>query len=258
MLDETAHSGDQSHDGGQSRSGDDQLSTMQALLLESADISVFLRDFTELLARQLSLSGADRWCAVTLLRDRKAATAVSSSPEAQALDGLQNSFHDGPCMTAIRENTVIRAGDLREDGRWPEYGAAAVAQGVRSVLGVPFDLDDDAQAGLNLYSATPHDFDPDMVASITLEVQQASNALRLAIRMAHDRESHSDLRAAMEHRTVIDLAAGIIMGQNRCSQDEAVALLKTASNHRNVKLRDLATELVASISPVPSRTAFET
>ena len=55
----------------------------------------------------------------------------------------------------------------------------------------------------------------------------------------------------MQHRTVIDLAVGIIMGQNRCgSQEEAVAILKTASNHRNMKLRDLAAELVAP-SPTP-------
>jgi hypothetical protein len=233
-------------------------STMQTLLLESEDITEFLRGFTEVLARQLSLRGPTRWCAVTLLRDRKAATAVSSSPRAQALDELQNRFSDGPCMSAIRENTVVRAGDLREDGRWPAYQAAAVDQGVRAVLGLAFDLDEDARAGLNVYSATPHDFDPETVASIALELEQASNALRLAIRMAHDRESHADLRAAMEHRTVIDLAVGIIMGQNRCSQEAAVALLKDASNHRNIKLRELATELVASVSSAPPSTAFET
>ncbi len=237
---------------------DDGLSTMQLLLLESEDISDFLRDFTRLLAGQLSLGGPDRWCAVTLLRDRRAATAVSSDAQSRALDDLQNRFSDGPCMTAIRENTVIRAGDLREDGRWPEYAAAAVDQGVRAVLGVPFDLDEDAQAGLNVYSATPHDFDATTVDSIVLEVEQASNALRLAIRMARDRESHRDLRAAMEHRTVIDLAVGIIMGQNRCSQDEAVALLKSASNHRNLKLRELAAELVASVGSGPVTSFFET
>lgn len=233
-------------------------STMQSLLLESEDISEFLRHFTELLERKLSLGGPDRWCAVTLLRNRRAATAVSSSAEAQALDELQNRFHDGPCMTAIRENTVIRAGDLRTESRWPAYRDAAVEQGVRAVLGLPFDLDADAQAGLNLYSATPHDFDAEMVAAIALEVEQASSALRLAVRMAHHRDSHLDLRAAMESRTVIDLAVGIIMGQNRCSQDAAVAILKSASNHRNIKLRELAAELVASVGTDSATTSFET
>ena len=62
----------------------------------------------------------------------------------------------------------------------------------------------------------------------------------------------------MESRTDIDLAVGILMGRNRCSQEEAVQILKTASNHRNVKLRDLATDLVASVSSAPPTTSFET
>ena len=234
------------------------LATMQALLLESDDIQEFLQDFTDLLARQLSLGGPDRWCAVSLLRDRKAATAASSSPQALALDELQNSFTDGPCMTAIRADTVIRAGDLRSDGRWPEYAAAAQEQGVRAVLGLPFRLDDEAKAGLNVYSATPHDFDPSTVESIVLHVDQASSALRLAVRQALHSDTARDLRAAMKSRTVIDLAVGILMGRNRCGQEEAVEILKRASNHRNVKLRDLAAELVASVSTAPSTTSFET
>ena len=234
------------------------LATMQTLLLESDDIQEFLQDFTDLLARQLSLCGPDRWCAVSLLRDRKAATAASSSPQALALDELQNSFTDGPCMSAIRADTVIRAGDLRSDGRWPEYAAAAQEQGVRAVLGLPFRLDDEAKAGLNVYSATPHDFDPSTVESIVLHVDQASSALRLAVRQALHSDTARDLRAAMKSRTVIDLAVGILMGRNRCGQEEAVEILKRASNHRNVKLRDLAAELVASVSTAPSTTSFET
>ena len=56
---------------------------------------------------------------------------------------------------------------------------------------------------------------------------------------------------------MIDLAVGILMGRNRCSQEEAVEILKTASNHRNVKLRDLAADLIASVSSAPPTTSFE-
>lgn len=84
-----------------------------------------------------------------------------------------------------------------------------------------------------------------------------ADALRLAVRLARRRDSEVDLRAALQSRTVIDLAVGVIMGQNRCSQDEAVTMLKTASNHRKVTLRELATQLVASVSSAPARTVFE-
>lgn len=226
-------------------------------LLSNEDITTFLHEFTAMLAERLSDGDRAAWCAVSLLREKKAATVTSSSPQAEALDEVQNSFSDGPCMTAIRERTVVRVGDVRDDPRWADYHSAAAAQGVRSVLGVPFELQGEARAGLNVYSATPHDFSPDMVEWIHHEVHLASSALRLAARLARHRDAEQDLQAAMASRTVIDLAAGIIMGQNRCSQDEAVAILKAASNHRNQKVRDVAAELVASLNLDSPSTHFE-
>ena len=226
-------------------------------LLSSEDITAFLHEFTAVLAERLSDGERAAWCAVSLLRERKAATVTSSSLQAEALDEVQNSFSDGPCMTAIREHTVVRVGDVRDDPRWADYHAAAAAQGVRSVLGVPFDLHGEARAGLNVYSATPHDFSPDMIEWIHDEVHLASSALRLAVRLASHRDAQQDLHAALASRTVIDLAVGIIMGQNRCTRDEAVAILKAASNHRNQKVRDIAAELVASLSPDSPGTHFE-
>ena len=47
------------------------------------------------------------------------------------------------------------------------------------------------------------------------------------------------------------------MGQNRCTQERAVEILRAASSHRNVKLRELAAELVATVSRGPATTHFE-
>ena len=232
-------------------------SSTYELLLNSEDIATFLHDFTAVLAERLSDKELPAWCAVSLLREKKAGTVASSSAQAEALDELQNGFPDGPCLTAVREHTVVRVGDVRDDPRWADFHAAAAKQGVRSVLGVPFELHGDANAGMNLYSATPHDFGPDLIESIRDEVLHASSALRLAVQLARHREAEQDLHAAMASRTVIDLAVGIVMGQSRCSRDEAITILKAASNHRNLKLRDLAADLVASVDSQSPGTHFE-
>ena len=52
----------------------------------------------------------------------------------------------------------------------------------------------------------------------------------------------------MKSCTTIDLAAGVIMAQNRCSQATAMAILKNASSARNIKLRDVAATVIASVS----------
>ena len=72
----------------------------------------------------------------------------------------------------------------------------------------------------------------------------AGQSLRVAIRLAAADRLAEDLKAAMEHRTAIDLATGMIMTQSQCTQDEAVEMLKQASSNRNIKLRDLAESII--------------
>jgi AmiR/NasT family two-component response regulator len=47
------------------------------------------------------------------------------------------------------------------------------------------------------------------------------------------------------------------MGQNRCSQDEAMAILSKVSSNRNQKLRDVAAEVLMKVSGSEVRTHFE-
>ncbi|MEF3120641.1 GAF and ANTAR domain-containing protein [Kocuria flava] len=229
---------------------------LQDLLLESEDIAGFLEEFTRTMAAAFS-GGGQSHCAVTLIRHRRGTTVASSSPEAALLDEVQYGFEEGPCLTAVRERRTVHVPDLRTDGRWPAYAEAAGKVGVRAVLGVPFELEDEAQAGFNVYAERPGAFDDDTVRTVQREVLLASKGLRLAVRLARHREEREDLRAAMRSRTPIDLAVGIVMGQNRCSQERAVEILKAASSHRNVKLSDLAADLVATVGRGPAATHFE-
>jgi AmiR/NasT family two-component response regulator len=64
-------------------------------------------------------------------------------------------------------------------------------------------------------------------------------------------EFADQMRTAMRSRSVIDQALGVIMGQRRCTADEAFGILRTASQHRNVKLRDLCTELITNLTGRP-------
>ena len=50
---------------------------------------------------------------------------------------------------------------------------------------------------------------------------------------------------------MIDQAIGVIMAQERCTQGRAFDLLRSASQSRNVKLRDIAAAIVTSVSGEP-------
>lgn len=78
------------------------------------------------------------------------------------------------------------------------------------------------------------------------------------MRISQLANAKAHLIAAMESRTTIDLATGAIMAQNGWSQDTAMNILKIASSTRNVKVRDIAASVVASISHDPRvRTHFD-
>ena len=221
---------------------------LQDLVLDSSDVEDFLHELAVVAAAELSSPGQKVFCGVTLIRRKKAATIASSDAHARTMDEIQYGYNDGPCLAAIRGSETVHVPDLRQDHRWPAYAAVVTREGIGSILAVPFLGDGDAKAGLNLYSTQPHGFSGDDIGHAEKFAIQANTSLRLALRIAQLADARNDLSAAMKSRTTIDLAAGVIMAQNRCSQATAMAILKNASSARNVKLREVAATVVASVS----------
>lgn len=221
---------------------------LQDLVLNSSDVEHFLHELAAFTAARLCDPGQKIYCGITLVRRKKSVTIASSDENARVLDELQNTFGDGPCLTAIRKSESVLVPDVDIEHRWPEYIEAVKDHGVRSVLGVPLELDGEADAGLNLYAGWANGFSGEAIDRAEHYAMRASKALNLSVRMAHLTEARDNLKAAMESRTTIDLAVGIVMGQNRCSQEAAFKILKNASSTRNVKLREVAATIVASVN----------
>ena len=57
----------------------------------------------------------------------------------------------------------------------------------------------------------------------------------------------------MDNRAVIEQAKGIIMGDRRCTPDQAFAILAKLSQDTNRKLRDVASALVENAHRRPQR-----
>ncbi|MFJ4171634.1 ANTAR domain-containing protein [Paenarthrobacter sp. NPDC089714] len=226
------------------------------LVLGSEDVEAFLTDLAAFSSGSLSLSDAPVFCGITVLRKKRAATAASSDERARILDELQNT-HEGPCLTAMDSMGSVLVPDLVREVRWPEYVEAAAGQGLRSVLSVPLVVEGDTRAALNLYSERAHAFSDADVERAEVFASHASKSLRLALKIAQLSDARNDLAAAMQSRTIIDLAVGAIMAQNHCSQEEAFTILRTASSNRNIKLRHLAQSIIQAVSSGKVTTHFE-
>jgi GAF domain-containing protein len=191
-----------------------------------------------------TLPGADS-VSVTLIRDEEPCTAAFSGQLALDADEMQYERGYGPCMDAGRAGVVLRVDDMRTEERWPDYAVAVSAHGVLSSLSVPLPIQDRYIGALNIYATEPDAFGENVVAAGQLIASYAAVAVHNAQTFTRTAELAQELTRAMASRAVIEQAKGIVMHERRCTADEAFALLTRVSQQANIKLRDIAAEMVA-------------
>jgi GAF domain-containing protein len=188
---------------------------------------------------QRSIPGIDHAGISTIDRHGKATTRAASDDLVRQLDDLQYSLNEGPCLDALRREHVVAAPDIKHDQRWPRYVATATrATPLKAQLAVQLYLDEDtSMGGLNLYSTQRDDIDPAAEHIARLFAAQAAAALGKAHEI-------TGLSTALEGRTDIGKAIGIVMERYQMNVERAFAYLSRASSHGNIKLRDVAREIV--------------
>lgn len=191
------------------------------------------------LATRSSVPGFDHVGISVVHRDGRIETRSGTGPLVSALDALQYELHEGPCYESIKSDDDVLAEHIRHDQRWPRYVPRAVQLGLRSQLGLHLYDDGRTIGGLNLYSTTSDEITPDAVHAARLFATHAS------IAFGHAQKQHQ-LTEAVASRKVIGQAIGIVMERYHVDEDRAFQFLVRASSTSNLKLRDVAAELVGA------------
>ena len=169
-------------------------------------------------------------------------TLAASSPLAVMLDQLQIDAGGGPCLDSAHSGSTIYVDDLAGDSRWPEFATVAVDAGIRSVLG--YALATGTPGALTLYASVPDAFGTHARAQALLFATLARLALETAQERALDEARTSNLTEALRTREIIGQAQGILIERERITGEQAFEVLRRASQHLNVKLREVAAALV--------------
>ena len=223
-------------------------------LVNTETIEQFLHEMTVLATRAV---GSDLTCAMALGHGPRPVKAACSDPAAATVDALAYEPGTGPARRAVRDGRMIRIDDTAAppdraaSADWPEFSRRAAAHGIRSCLALPLSSAGRPIGALNLYARAPQVFGEAEVRRAADFAENASGALAVALRLASDASLIDQLRASLASRTVIDQALGIIMARENCTQERAFAILRTASQHRNTKLRDIAAAIVTNVSGEP-------
>ncbi len=178
-------------------------------------------------------------------------TLASSDPAAEEADALQYALGEGPCLEIADTGGWLRSGDVGSDSRWPVWGPRAASVGVRSLLSVAVTDPEGPLGALNLYSGEAGAFaDRDVVDIALVYAVHATTALSSARRA-------STLQTAVSSRHVIGMAQGIAMERYGIDQHQSFELLRRLSSTTNVKLRDVAAQIVQTRA-IPHDRAPET
>ncbi len=167
----------------------------------------------------------------------------SSDPRVDQLEALQRRTGAGPSIDAVRAGVAVYAGDMSTEDRWPAFSAGAQEQGIRSLLAVPF-MTNVGPGALDLYACSPQAFGVGDRGRALLLAVMAGLALTSA--RAHEDEERraANLNAALGTREAIGQAQGILMEREHVTPERAFDILRRASQHLNVKLRDIAQNLI--------------
>jgi GAF domain-containing protein len=234
------------------------IEDLQSILVGAENVVEFLAGLAGLAAAAVSEVADDHVeCAVTLKLRRKPTTVAGSSQRAVELDQIEQAVGDGPCIKALREMSPVIIDDVAADGRWPELTRQLAEANIRSSLGVPLEINSDASAALNFFARKPGMFTANVYEKALGFAAAAHNTLHLSVRLDTAQSRADNLEAAMQSRTAINLACGVIMAQNRCTQAEAMDILTKVSSNRNQKLRDVAAELIEQLTGDRAKTHFD-
>lgn len=173
-------------------------------------------------------------------RDGRLETVAGTDELVYALDRLQYVAGEGPCLTALHDDdepvTVVE--HAARETRWGRFIPRAVELGLTSQLGVRLFFDDRTVGVLNLYSTSSQ--------TVSAETRHTAElfATHAALAYGHARR-FTDLQGALGTREVVGQAVGIVMERYGLSAERAFDYLVRVSSTGELKLRDVAREIVS-------------
>jgi GAF domain-containing protein len=159
-------------------------------------------------------------------------------------DDLQYALGEGPCLSAWAQRAVVRVDDLAADRRWPRWGPAAVALGMRSALSAPLSARDACLGALKVYARTPGAFSGRDERLLTLFAGQAG--VLVANMQSYDdaRRISEQFKGVLRDRDVINMAKGALMQREHISEEAAFDMLLGLAESDRQDTSDVATAVV--------------
>jgi GAF domain-containing protein len=181
---------------------------------------------------------------VTIVTDGRPRTVAASAPLAMELDGTQYRLGAGPCLSAATTGRTAEVPDTSADTLWPAFSREAAARGCTRIMSVPLPVQELVSGGLNVYLRGARPQDESATALATRFAGYAVVPVSNMYLYTSAVERADRLAAALDSRSVIDQAKGILMERFKLTADQAFQALVRVSMESNLKVREVAERFV--------------
>jgi hypothetical protein len=172
----------------------------------------------------------------------------ASDPASAAVEALQVTIGDGPCLAAVQSREPVTASLADIERRWPVFFEAMMRESpFRSVASVALSRRDEPWGALDFYSTQP-DGTVDLPISAFAQIgPQVSDAL-LGVTPTYqhfDEVTFSWLDTEpAQGRFRVWRAVGMLMGAHRMTNPDALALLSGWAYGQGLSLDQVAADLI--------------
>ncbi|MET8152486.1 GAF domain-containing protein [Actinoplanes sp. NPDC049668] len=203
----------------------------------------FLQRVCQTAARTLSASGTG---ISVLTDDGVRGVCAASDPHTERIEELQFVLGEGPCIDAFDSRRPVLIPDLAVDAaaRWPMYGPAAHAGGVRAVFAFPLQMGAARLGVLDVFREHPGALSDDQLNDALTFADITMEALLDRHEAAGD-DIDDGLADAVGYRAELFQAQGMVMVQIGGTISAAMARMRAYAYAENRGLGDVARDVVA-------------
>ena len=164
-------------------------------------------------------------------------SATSSELHAQ-LDELEKEMGEGPCLDSVWQEKAILVHDLSSEQRWTRLAPRAVETfGIRSMVCVQLYTAAGPLGSLSLSSREAGAFTESDIEEVMALGAHAAAAIAASENISH-------LEGALQSRTMIGQATGLVMAKYGLDSEAAFKVILRLSSEQNRKVAVLAREMV--------------
>lgn len=183
--------------------------------------------------------------------------AAASDPVSEALEELQFTLGEGPCIDAFATRRVVLEPDLDNgaSARWLAYATAAHTQGVGAVFAFPLQIGAARLGVMDVYRHDPGPLAGDSLAQALTFAEVAVETLLDAQGKAVIGQAAEGLDHVLESHHVIYQAQGMTMVDLGVPLRDALARMRAHAFAHDRPLREVARDIVAGrlrLTPDPS------